>query len=550
MLTEHAIRAGSLLLLFFSFIICLFLFSKAVKLKNREKNIYRQEQALAKRQLALDARFSEQKRTDAVLIKRASELSSKEAHIDDIIRSKTISMAYHVASRKYLRNTPAFSCICNPDSPHISQETYQRLLSSLTNSFHIGSPFDISAKIVSESGNSYRTTLYSCNCSDFQFRKSPCKHMLRLALESGLLLNFDTVALKSEVSNLLSKREELLKESSEIQQRQRSLSKQESDFKQLIQETKQSYPWLAAHYADLLSTYDNEIYRQLLIKARNIGKVKELKKQLQNELRFWRTSAKKYQYQLDFYETLFPWLLSFKEVPPIEAFEYASAISTVPQEEQEFLRKYLSPDEYINLSDSEKDQLSLERYLSRKKSSWDIGIEYERYIGYLCESAGYIVHYTGATRKLEDMGRDLILEKDTQTILVQCKRWAKEKTIHENHVFQLAGSTYEYQSQHPNRQVIGIFVSTIDFSPVAVRCAELLGLQLFPQIPFQEYPRIKCNVRKNENGEIQKIYHLPMDQQYDKVKINNPGEFYAWTVEEAQKAGFRRAHRWRGTKQE
>jgi hypothetical protein len=35
-----------------------------------------------------------------------------------------------------------------------------------------------------------------------------------------------------------------------------------------------------------------------------------------------------------------------------------------------------------------------------------------------------------------------------------------------------------------------------------------------------------------------------MDQQYDKTKMNRPGEFFAFTVEEAVKAGLGRAWRW------
>ena len=53
-----------------------------------------------------------------------------------------------------------------------------------------------------------------------------------------------------------------------------------------------------------------------------------------------------------------------------------------------------------------------------------------------------------------------------------------------------------------------------------------------------EFPRIKCNVN---NGE--KIYHLPFDQQYWRTQIKNNQEFYAWTVEEAERKGFRRAMR-------
>jgi hypothetical protein len=49
---------------------------------------------------------------------------------------------------------------------------------------------------------------------------------------------------------------------------------------------------------------------------------------------------------------------------------------------------------------------------------------------------------------------------------------------------------------------------------------------------------IKCNIN---NGN--KIYHIPFDQQYYRTEIKLPGEFYAWTVQEAVDAGFRRARR-------
>ena len=55
---------------------------------------------------------------------------------------------------------------------------------------------------------------------------------------------------------------------------------------------------------------------------------------------------------------------------------------------------------------------------------------------------------------------------------------------------------------------------------------------------------IKCNINPASNT---KIYHLPFDQQYDKIKVGDQeGELYALTVKEAEKLGFRRAFRWRG----
>ena len=59
---------------------------------------------------------------------------------------------------------------------------------------------------------------------------------------------------------------------------------------------------------------------------------------------------------------------------------------------------------------------------------------------------------------------------------------------------------------------------------------------------FSEYPVIKCNVA--HDGE--KIYHLPFDQQYDRVEISGKkGACYVETVKEAEEQGFRRAYRWR-----
>lgn len=51
-------------------------------------------------------------------------------------------------------------------------------------------------------------------------------------------------------------------------------------------------------------------------------------------------------------------------------------------------------------------------------------------------------------------------------------------------------------------------------------------------------PLIKCNI--NAKGE--KIFHLPTDKFYYKVKINpGDGDAYVHTVAEAESLGFRRA---------
>ena len=52
-------------------------------------------------------------------------------------------------------------------------------------------------------------------------------------------------------------------------------------------------------------------------------------------------------------------------------------------------------------------------------------------------------------------------------------------------------------------------------------------------------------LKKSETAK-EKIYHLPFDQQYDRIAIDaGKGECYTATVKEAEKLGFRRAFRHR-----
>ena len=88
----------------------------------------------------------------------------------------------------------------------------------------------------------------------------------------------------------------------------------------------------------------------------------------------------------------------------------------------------------------------------------------------------------------------------------------------------------------------GVFVTNIELSSTAQKVAEYLGVFVVEHHTMSDFPRIKCNIGHSEEGAV-KIYHLPMDEQYDSAKIDKPGEFYAFTVKEAEKAGFRRAYK-------
>lgn len=95
-----------------------------------------------------------------------------------------------------------------------------------------------------------------------------------------------------------------------------------------------------------------------------------------------------------------------------------------------------------------------------------------------------------------------------------------------------------------SKPVRPVLVTTYQLSDEARRFAEHLKVEVKEFFELKPYPMIKCNI-SHVDGE--KIYHLPMDQQYDKVIVGDrEGEFYASTVKEAESAGFRRAFRWKG----
>lgn len=310
-----------------------------------------------------------------------------------------------------------------------------------------------------------------------------------------------------------------------------------------VAEESQAYPWLAAQVADIIRISDVETSVELRKKNRPALKAAEEVASIAREKRALQKENRMLQYQINYYETLFPWLEDFKELPPKEGWEYAHTASA-EKSEYEILRNWLSPEEYQGLSTVEKYQLALDRYNSRKKTDWEVGIEYERYIGYLAENKGWKVRYIGAQYGLEDMGRDLLIETPDHIYVVQCKRWSKSKVIHEKHIFQLFGTTMLLRIKDPSNDYIGVFVTTTTLSDLARKCADQLKIQIIENYEMKPYPMIKCNC-----SNLGKIYHLPMDQQYDRVQISKKqGAMFAWTIQEAEENGFRRAYRWHPNK--
>lgn len=325
---------------------------------------------------------------------------------------------------------------------------------------------------------------------------------------------------------------------------EKHLEEKERAFNELAYCETQTYPWLARQFADFLYIFDKNKSDHLRTKSHPAVSAAEQVKQIAKEKRDLNTRLKMCEYQIDYYETLFPWLEEFKTVNPKDGAKYLQLTDSEQGNEYDGLKNWLSPEEYANLSSTKRNQLALDRYKNRKKSDWEIGIEYERYVGYLYECKGYKVQYHGALLGLEDMGRDLIAENENNentVLVIQCKRWSKTKTIHEKHIFQLYGSAVLMAIEAP-KNYKSLFVTTATLSDKAKKCASYLDVDVKESFPIADYPLIKCNIASD--GE--KIYHLPFDQQYDKIQISGKkGALYVSTTQEAEELGFRHAFRWR-----
>lgn len=200
-------------------------------------------------------------------------------------------------------------------------------------------------------------------------------------------------------------------------------------------------------------------------------------------------------------------------------------------------KKFEREKKFIKLSSKVGQELA--KYITKfPLSSEEVGLRYEQYIGYLAEKQGFEVVYHGATKGKKDGGIDLIAKKDGKTIIVQCKNIREKNKIHENVVNQLNTVYQKYQLKNPTEQVTPRLITTHDnLDNEAKESVELFKISHVVIPMSYDYPMVKCNINKTK-----KLYHLPTDAQYSKIKIRvKQGNYYCYSPEEAEKGGFCRS---------
>lgn len=294
--------------------------------------------------------------------------------------------------------------------------------------------------------------------------------------------------------------------------------------------------------ADIICDIFEDKRKHMLNKIRPAKTSAEDVRLLKREVRQYVSELKEMRYKYEFLLNTFPEIGRYidDDMSLVSICGYDNVGDF--KADYDYALNYLSNEEYGKLSGTERNQLALERYIVRQKTEWEAGIEYEMYVEYLLRNKGYYTVPFGSLKKLNDLGRDIIALKDDEALIIQCKRWSAKnsKEIHENTICQLYGTTIAYKLEEDKsglfNRIIPILVTTGRLSDTAARFSKYLGVEVWV-CRMGDFPRIKCNINKG-----QKIYHLPFDQQYYTTRINeDAGEFYAWSVAEAESKGFRRA---------
>lgn len=343
-------------------------------------------------------------------------------------------------------------------------------------------------------------------------------------------------------------RRELEQRRQELTEKERQLAHERADIDErlqtlelLVRDRVAGYEHVAQAWADWELARSERDARYLQNKKHPASTAAEVVREKGREMAELRRRMKLAEYLTVLYEFHFPWLEEFRDVEA--ELDYVTSADG-DESREDPAGRFLSKEEWAALSTADRHQLALERYLHSRQTPWQIGRDYERYVGYLREQTGYTVTYHGIVKGFEDLGRDILAVRDGTIEVIQCKRWAQHKVIHEKHVFQLFGTMVAAQIENPGKKVTGTFTTTTALSERAREFARVLEIRVEENFPLGDYPRIKCNIARR-TGE--RIYHLPFDQQYDTTLVERArGELYAATCTEAEAAGFRRAWRWRG----
>ena len=308
----------------------------------------------------------------------------------------------------------------------------------------------------------------------------------------------------------------------------------------LLQSNLTAIPWLSAMMADYL-TYDMEMEamraRALIPSPEStlkVNTIREIRKDAEERI----AQAKAAIYQLEYIKKIYP------QLEEIIGTDYNDLDFSSKMPEIDVPRQLLTKEEWDSLDEKGRNQLALERFCAlRKCNNYQAGRDYLSGVVYEFEKRGCKAELIG-----NQLDNTIIAHLDGNTIVAQCKYCADDKPVHENYIASLNNAHVAYciENKINPADIMAVFVTNGRLSEKAREMADVMGVKLIENHEYTEFPRIKCVIDINEK---KYGYHLPFDYWYDDVKLENEGEFYAFTVAEAESKGFRRAYKWHGLPQ-
>ncbi|MBR4880268.1 MAG: restriction endonuclease [Clostridia bacterium] len=348
----------------------------------------------------------------------------------------------------------------------------------------------------------------------------------------------------TEIKKLQEKLSQLEKENAVLGEKLDSIESEYNELKELksrydegvgklLESNLTAIPWLSAMMADYL-TYDMEMEAIRATKlipteqsAFKVNTIREIRKDAGERI----AQAKAAIYQLEYLKKLYP------QLEEIVGTDYNDLDFSSKMPKYDVPRQLLTKEEWESLDEQGRNQLALDKYCAlRKTNKYQASRDYLSAVVYEFEKRGCKADLT-----CNPLENTIVAYLDGHTIVVQCKYCTDDAHVHENYIFAL----HRALTENNNADATAVFVTNGRLSDKAKEIAEHFGIKLVENHKAPDFPRIKCVV----DTDGKQGYHLPFDYWYDDVKLENEGEFYAFTVAEAEEKGFHRAYKWHGLPQ-
>jgi nitrogen fixation/metabolism regulation signal transduction histidine kinase len=189
-------------------------------------------------------------------------------------------------------------------------------------------------------------------------------------------------------------RQELLNQAQNFESEMVKLNQQLEKRKELVAGLRREFDtgyvkgrkWLAAFIAEADRALDDSISLNLRNKSHPAPKASDEVSAARAERRAYKERVKFLEYQLKSYEEYFPFLVDYKELILDEAVSFSSTANNLESlGDIDPVLLFVPKAEYDHLASTERNQLALDRYLSKTLSPVAVGRLYERYLGYLHE---------------------------------------------------------------------------------------------------------------------------------------------------------------------